>query len=183
VNYQLFELLNRGAGRVDGLDDVMEFAAERLIYVVFAAGAALFALALYRGRSRAVLESGVALAIAFAAATGLTHLSREPRPFQSHQVHQLVAHGGGVSLPSDHATAAFAVAFAVGAFLHRRWGMVLAAAAVLIGLSRVWVGLHYPGDILAAAVIAGLAVLEVKLWTRWWARAQQSATMVLPRGR
>jgi hypothetical protein len=48
-------------------------------------------------------------------------------------------------MPSDHATAAFAIAFAVGVFLHREWGVALAVVAVLIGLSRVWVGVHYPG--------------------------------------
>jgi undecaprenyl-diphosphatase len=170
VNYHLFELINQQAGRADGVDDVMEFAATWLIYVVFAVGAVLVAVALHRGRIRPVLEIGAVLVLAFAAATGLQHLSRELRPFQTHQVHQLIAHEGGVSLPSDHATAAFAIAFAVGLFLHRDWGVALAVLAVMIGLSRVWVGVHYPGDILAAAVIATLAGLEVKvcsLWTSW----------------
>ena len=70
-------------------------------------------------------------------------------------------------MPSDHATAAFAIAFAVGVFLHRRWGAALTVVAVVIGMARVWVGLHYPGDILAGAVIAALAALEVKVYSRW----------------
>jgi hypothetical protein len=44
--------------------------------------------------------------------------------------------------------------------------------AVLIGLSRVWVGVHYPGDILAAAVVAALATLEVKVCSMWTSRPQ-----------
>jgi undecaprenyl-diphosphatase len=174
VNYHLFELINQRAGRSDGVDDVMEFAATWLIYAVFAVAAGLVAVAAYRRKVRPVLEIGAVLVLAFAAAIGLEHLSRELRPFQSHQVHQLIAHDGGVSLPSDHATAAFAIAVAVGVFLHRRWGLVLTVAAVVIGLSRVWVGVHYPGDILAAVVIAALAVLEVKVcsvWTPLWPSA------------
>lgn len=167
VNYHLFELINQRAGRSDGVDDVMEFAATRLIYAVFVVAAALVALALYRGQVRSVLETAAVLVLAFAAAVGLKLLSRELRPFQTHQVHQLIAHGGGVSLPSDHATAAFAIAFAIGMFLHRGWGVLLAVVAVLIGLSRVWVGVHYPGDILAAVVIAALAMLEVKVCSVW----------------
>jgi undecaprenyl-diphosphatase len=170
VNYHLFELINQQAGRADGIDDVMEFAATWLVYAVFAVAAALIAGALYRRRLRPVLEVGATLVLAFVAAVGLEHLSRQLRPFQSHQVHQLIAHDAGVSMPSDHATAAFAIAFAVGVFLHRGWGVALAVVAVLIGLSRVWVGVHYPGDILAAVVIATLAVLEVKvcsMWTPW----------------
>jgi undecaprenyl-diphosphatase len=167
VNYHLFELINQRAGRADGIDDVMEFAAKWLIYAVFAAAAALLAVATYRRQFRPVLEVGAVLALAFAGSIGLEHLSRQLRPFQTHPVHQLIAHGGGVSMPSDHATAAFAIAFAVGVFLHRGWGAALTVVAVLIGLSRVWVGVHYPGDILAAAMIAALAVLEVKVCSMW----------------
>jgi undecaprenyl-diphosphatase len=167
VNYQLFALINGPAGRCDGLDDAMEFAAARLIYVIFAVSAVLGAMALYRRRLRPVLELGVALLLAFAGAALLAHLSEQVRPFQSHHVHQLIAHDPGISLPSDHATAAFALALGVYAFLSRRWGVILGLAALAVGYSRVWVGVHYPGDILAAAVIAGLAVLEVAMWSRW----------------
>jgi membrane-associated phospholipid phosphatase len=67
------------------------------------------------------------------ASTALGRLSREVRPFQSHQVHQLIAHAPGASMPSDHATAAFAIAFGVGLFLSRRWGVVLGIAGAVIG--------------------------------------------------
>jgi undecaprenyl-diphosphatase len=167
VNFQLFELLNREAGRFDGLDDVMEFAATRLIYGVFAVAAVLVALALHRRQWRPVGRLGVTLVLAFAAATALAHVSKQLRPFQSHHVHQLVPHGPGVSMPSDHATAAFAIAFGVALFLSRRWGIVLTVAALAIGVARVWVGLHYPGDVLAGAAIAALAAAEVLVWSRW----------------
>jgi undecaprenyl-diphosphatase len=167
VNYHLFELLNRAAGRVDSLDDVMEFLAARLIYPVFAVATALVVVSLYRRRLRPVLRFGTTLTVAFVLATLLAQMSREVRPFQTHQVHQLVSHGPGVSMPSDHATAAFAVAFGVALFLHRDWGIVLMVAALAIGIARIWVGVHYPGDIIAGAVVAGLAALEVYVWTRW----------------
>jgi undecaprenyl-diphosphatase len=161
VNYRLFELINGPAGRIDVLDDAMEFAATWLIWLSFAVSGALAAWSLRRGRVRPVADFGVALLLAFAAATVLSHLSGQVRPFQSHPVHQLIAHGPGVSLPSDHATAAFALAFGVYALLGRGWGVVLTVVALAVGFARVWVGVHYPGDILAAAIIAGLAVLQV----------------------
>lgn len=167
VNLRLFHLINDLAGRIDAADDVMEFAATWLIYLIFAASAVLVAVALCRRRVRPVLQLGVALFLAFAAATVLSHLSRQLRPFQTHHVHQLIAHGPGVSLPSDHATAAFALAFGIYAFLSRGWGIAFTMAALAVGIARVWVGVHYPGDILAAAVIAGLAVLEVAMAARW----------------
>jgi undecaprenyl-diphosphatase len=167
VNFQLFELVNGHAGRLDAVDDVMEFAATWLIYLIFAAAAVLVAISLHRRRLRPVIELGLALFIAFAAATVLSHLNDQLRPFQTHQVHQLIAHAPGVSLPSDHATAAFALAFGVYAFLSHGWGIVLGVAALAVGVSRIWVGVHYPGDIVAAVIIAALAVLEVVAWNRW----------------
>jgi undecaprenyl-diphosphatase len=161
VNYQLFELINNAAGRHDGVDDLMEFAATWLIYPLFAVAAALAGRALYHHRLQAVIELGGTLFLAFAASTILAHLSTEVRPFQTHAVHQLVAHEPGASLPSDHATAAFTLAVGVGVFLHRGWGWTLALAAVAVGFARVWVGVHYPGDIAAAALIAVLAGLLV----------------------
>lgn len=66
-----------------------------------------------------------------------------------------VAPSGDPSFPSDHAAAAFAIAFAV-LFLSRRAGVGFLVAAAAIGLDRVMIGLHYPGDI-AAGLVVGLA--------------------------
>ncbi|MEU8300352.1 phosphatase PAP2 family protein [Micromonospora sp. NPDC048909] len=158
MNYRLFELVNGHAGQVDGIDDVMEFAARYLIYLVFAVAAVLGAVALLRGRLRPVIALGAALAVALLATLIVSHLNGEVRPFQTHHVHQLIPHDNGVSLPSDHATAAFTVAFGATVFLSRGWGMMLAVLATMIGASRVWVGVHYPADILAGLAIAALAV-------------------------
>ncbi|MFI5934218.1 phosphatase PAP2 family protein [Actinoplanes sp. NPDC051494] len=166
MNYRLFELVNDHAGRFDAVDDVMEFVATWVIYLIFAVVAVLVAVALYHRRARQVIELGVALFFAFAAATVVSHVSGEQRPFQNHPAHQLVAHEPGVALPSDHATAAFALAFGVYAFLSRAWGITLGVAAVAVGFSRIWVGVHYPGDIAAAVIIAGVAVSGVVVWNR-----------------
>lgn len=70
-----------------------------------------------------------------------------------------VAPSGDPSFPSDHAAAAFAIGFAV-LFLSRRVGAGFLVAAAAIGLDRVLIGLHYPGDI-AAGLIVGLAAAGV----------------------
>ena len=63
------------------------------------------------------------------------------------------------SFPSDHSTAAFAIAFAVF-FLSRKVGIGFLVAATMVALSRVFVGLHYPSDVAAGALIgAGSAWL------------------------
>jgi undecaprenyl-diphosphatase len=167
VNYDLFELINNNAGRWEALDQVMRFAATALIYVVFAVVAVAAGLGLRRRRFRTVLLLTVTLGLAWGGAAVLVRLTDQSRPFQSHHVHQLIPHDTGVSLPSDHATAAFAMAFGVFAFLDRRLGAALAVVGIVIGFARVWVGVHYPGDIAAAAVIAALATVLVWIFDRW----------------
>ncbi|MCP2323494.1 undecaprenyl-diphosphatase [Hamadaea flava] len=175
MNYSLFSLINGWAGRSDGLDDVMEFLATALIYVVFAVAAGLVVHALFRRRLRALALIGASLVLAFAAATMVSHLSGQVRPFQTHRVHQLIAHTAGVSLPSDHATAAFTIAAGIGVFLHRGWALALGVCALAIGFARVWVGVHYPGDILAGFVIAVAAVVVVAVADRFLRRRQAHA--------
>ncbi|MEU0556703.1 phosphatase PAP2 family protein [Dactylosporangium sp. NPDC006015] len=80
--------------------------------------------------------------------------------------YELIPHDAGGSLPSDHATAAFTIAVAIGWFLYRRWGITLLVTATVVGVARIWVGVHYPGDILAGLGIALASVLVIEAATR-----------------
>jgi undecaprenyl-diphosphatase len=162
MNYHLLRTVNGWTGNGPA-DAVMRFAARDLIFAAFAVFAALCLQRLLRRQWGAVIQAGTGLALAFALGLLAANLHAERRPFTAHpQVHQLIPHAAGQSFPSDHATAAFALAFAGLAFLSRRWGLVLLGAAALIGFARVYAGVHYPGDILGSAVVAGLAVTAVQ---------------------
>ncbi|OKI65995.1 phosphatase PAP2 family protein [Micromonospora sp. CB01531] len=180
MNYHLFELINAAAGRSDPVDDIFEWAAMWLIFVLGVV-AAVPVLCSVRSRPAAVVRVAGALAVAFVVGQVVAAVSTEVRPFQTHSVHQLIPHAAGPSLPSDHATAAFAVAFAVGAFLSRRWGVALTVLATIIGFARVWAGVHYPADILAGVFIAAAAVAVVHTGGRAydrWARQRSSRPTV-----
>ena len=79
----------------------------------------------------------------------------EPRPFAVFPHALLLGHrSADPSFTSDHATMAGAIA--VGLFLvSRRLGAVAATAAVLMAFARVYVGAHYPVDVLAGLVLGG----------------------------
>ena len=111
----------------------------------------------------------IAAAVALAANQVIAHLWTRPRPFTEHPAltHVLAARTTDPSFPSDHAAAAFAIAFAVLAF-SRRGGIGFLVAATLIGLSRVALGMHYPSDVLAGALVGfGAATLVTTLGRPW----------------
>lgn len=106
----------------------------------------------------ALASAGVALLINQA----IGQLWARERPATAHPTEAhlfFVAPSSDPSFPSDHAGAAFAIAFAVF-FVSRRTGIAFLVAAAAIALDRVLIGLHYPGDITAGAVV-GLAAAGV----------------------
>lgn len=83
-----------------------------------------------------------------------------PRPFLISGNTPLVNYSSDGSFPSNHTAAAFAIAVTV--FLHhRRLGSVLIILALLIGVSRIFGGVHYPVDIIGGAVIGSLIAWSV----------------------
>ena len=78
------------------------------------------------------------------------------RPFASHpSAHVWGSRSHDPSFPSDHASAAYAIAFAVFCF-DRVVGSIFLAAATVIAVGRVFIGAHYPADV-AAGMLVGLA--------------------------
>lgn len=100
----------------------------------------------------------------------------QPRPFQyDPRVHQLdEAPGGG--LPSGHAQNAVAVWGYLAAQFQRAWLWWLAGLlVVLISLSRLYLGMHFPTDLMGGYVL-GLPILLLYLWLEpgleAWLKAQ-----------
>ncbi len=76
----------------------------------------------------------------------------------------------GNAFPSGHAANNFALATVLAVF-YRRWGWLYFLPATLVAFSRVYVGSHYPSDILVAAIIgAGCGCLVLALLETIWRR-------------
>ncbi|MDR0267368.1 phosphatase PAP2 family protein [Paenibacillus sp.] len=68
------------------------------------------------------------------------------------------------SFPSGHTTAAFSLAIPL-ILGHPEWIYLFLPLSCLVGISRIYLGLHYPSDVLAGAVIGtSVAVATVALW-------------------
>ena len=120
---------------------------------------ALAALSGKTGR-RAALAGLAAMVVGSSSSEVLKSLVMYPRPFVSlSDVRLLVSPPGSYSFPSVNATYAFAASS--GASLTARrllgrlpvWSWGFLALAVAVSYSRVYVGVHYPGDVLSGAII------------------------------
>lgn len=95
-----------------------------------------------------------------------------PRPAQLGMGMQWVEHALRPSFPSMHATGAFALAQALtlGCTRHRRWVMAAAwGLALSMAWSRIHLGVHFPSDVLAGALVgicSATLVWRAALWLR-----------------
>ena len=94
----------------------------------------------------------------------ITAIWYHPRPFEIGLGRQLLDHAAEASFPSDHATLMFGLAIPLLlATQTRRWGAVVLALGFGVAWSRIYLGVHFPLDMIGAFGVAGLASLVVRL--------------------
>ncbi len=72
----------------------------------------------------------------------------------------VLAQAGRFSFPSNHAANMMALSV-IAVYFYRKYGWLVFAAALLVGYSRIYVGVHYPLDVLAGFILGGLSALLV----------------------
>jgi membrane-associated phospholipid phosphatase len=169
MDMSLLRPLNRLFVHHDGLEDVL-VAYSNASEIVFL-GLLIAAFLIVRGNParrlatrRAVVAAGLSAGLALVVAQVISRIVDRPRPFVAHPhaVHLFSAHAADPGFPSDHATAAFAIAVAL-LLRSRRWGAIALAAAVILAATRVAMGIHYPTDVLAGAVVGSMSALLLSL--------------------
>ncbi|MER7156248.1 phosphatase PAP2 family protein [Streptomyces lydicus] len=124
-----------------------------------------------RGRLRAVACAVAVLAVGQAVRYGLMELLARPRPTTA----DWVGRASGYAFPSGHATTsalaagllAWGIARYAGRGPARTWCAVLALWAVAVGLTRVYLGVHWPGDVLGGWLLAGTVLSLALLLERY----------------
>jgi undecaprenyl-diphosphatase len=132
--------------------DVVAVALARFTSVAEVALALALPLAAGHRGMAALWRAARALLMATGIVWGLQAYVPRPRPYTAGRVRQLVERRPGPSFPSRHVASAFALAVPAWR-ADRRLGGAMLALAALLGLSRVYSGLHYPSDVLAGAAI------------------------------
>lgn len=99
-------------------------------------------------------------ALAYAVAFVIHHVWSRPRPYMSHPISHPWSSTTDASFPSDHATVSFAIAFAVLAF-DPIIGALFVVIALVIAVGRLFIGAHFPSDVVAGLGIGLIAAAVV----------------------
>jgi undecaprenyl-diphosphatase len=170
MDYVAFKFVN-GLSGTGLLDTVMTLLARDLAQILVGIVVLLFLIpwSRLRGERRnAAVLAAAAAGMALAINQPLGHLIDRARPYVTHPTHAhlLIARSHDPSFPSDHATGAFALAFGIWLY-DRTVGAVLLLLAAVMAFARVYVGTHYPGDVLGGALMGiGVATVLYVLPTR-----------------
>jgi undecaprenyl-diphosphatase len=161
-DYHLFRWANNLAARHDGFEDVLKAYAQisEILFLL-----SLVALFLFFGPRlrRAAVAAGLSAGLALLVAHFLAAAVDRSRPFVDHPLaHNFLSHSTDPGFPSDHATGAFAIAFAL-VLRDRLVGGIALVFALILSFGRVALGAHYPSDVFAGAILglAGALVLWI----------------------
>ena len=164
MDYRLYHAINQFVASHDWLGRILGVIETWAVPIFALATMALWLLARPGGPRKWKLASASALAsagVALLIAQVIAKTWPRERPFVAHpDAHVWGSRSHDPSFPSDHASAAFAIAFTILLFDLTAGSIFLAAAAV-IAIGRVFVGAHYPADVLAGALVALAASLLV----------------------
>ena len=111
----------------------------------------------------ALLDATCAALIGLGIAQGITAIWYHPRPFEIGLGRQILDHAAEASFPSDHATFMFSLAIPLLCRTgSRRWGVALLLLGFAVAWSRIYLGVHFPLDMLGAFGVAAFA--SILIW-------------------
>lgn len=139
------------------LNSLMMFGAEYLVYLTLL-GILMITFKGKVGERKALLLTLLALPIVVIIIKAIHLIFYEPRPFVSLNIEPLISHKADASFPSRHTSIMSAIAFAY-LYCKSKWAPILILLTFWVGLSRIYVGVHYPLDILGAVIVGIVAVI------------------------
>ncbi|MCL6548648.1 MAG: undecaprenyl-diphosphatase [Alicyclobacillus sp.] len=158
----LYHFVNHFAGHLGWLDDGMKFVAKDAleVYAVLFVVAWLALPRTEEDKRHALVVSFCSGVLALLINVVISHIWFRPRPFTvlpKGTFTQLIPHAPDASFPSDHASGAFAFASGVWGRGAKWVSYLFTAVAVVTMIARVYVGVHWPTDVLASFVVGVLA--------------------------
>ena len=164
LNLSLFSWINASPEATNTSIHFAIFIANDLLYCMIL----LFAWFWLRGNydtKKQILKAFIFTSIAILISQCISHVYYHPRPFVMEVGRTLIYHAPNGSFPSDHMLIFSTIAFSYLFSAQRKLGGFLLIMAWLVAWSRVYLGVHFPLDMLGAFLLAfALNFFGLKLW-------------------
>lgn len=164
LNLSLFSWINASPEASNTSIHFAIFIANDLLYYMIL----LFAWFWLRGNydtKKQILKAFIFTSIAILISQCISHVYYHPRPFVMEVGRTLIYHAPNGSFPSDHMLIFSSIAFSYLFSAQRKLGIFLLIMAWLVAWSRVYLGVHFPLDMLGAFLLAfALNFFGLKLW-------------------
>jgi len=166
INYSLFQGINKFAGYNPIFDITAELTAEYLPFLFILLMMYYWFFKKDNTSRINLLSVGWSTLLALFINFLITPFYFHPRPFMVHIGKLLISHGPETSFPSDHATFMFSIAFMFLSFDEfRKMGIILSLLALIGGVARVFVGVHFPFDIagsMGVSLVSTIVIFALK---------------------
>ena len=178
LNLTLFSWINASPEASNTSIHFAIFIANDLLYCMIL----LFAWFWLRGNydtKKQILKAFIFTSIAILISQCISHVYYHPRPFVMEVGRTLIYHAPNGSFPSDHMLIFSSIAFSYLFSAQRKLGISLLVMAWLVAWSRVYLGVHFPLDMLGAFLLAfALNFFGLKLWNLYKDKIMQWALTI-----
>ena len=178
LNLSLFSWINASPEASNTSIHFAFFIANGLLYCMIL----LFAWFWLRGNydtKKQILKAFIFTSIAILISQCISHVYYHPRPFVMEVGRTLIYHAPNGSFPSDHMLIFSSIAFSYLFSAQRKLGISLLVMAWLVAWSRVYLGVHFPLDMLGAFLLAfALNFFGLKLWNLYKDKIMQWALTI-----
>ena len=178
LNLSLFSWINASPEASNTSIHFAIFIANDLLYCMIL----LFAWFWLRGNydtKKQILKAFIFTSIAILISQCISHVYYHPRPFVMEVGRTLIYHAPNGSFPSDHMLIFSTIAFSYLFSAQRKLGGFLLIMAWLVAWSRVYLGVHFPLDMLGAFLLAfALNFFGLKLWNLYKEKIMQWALTI-----
>lgn len=165
LNIYLFHGINSLATQYPVLDNIVIFTAHDLnaVFIIFL----MLLLAFKWKEYNFLFIKTLFIVLSSILLSDLIELFyHHPRPFQLDLGHKLIGHGSSSSFPSQHTLTVVVIAFSYLSAGFKKIGILGLVLALVVGFSRIYVGVHFPFDVLGSFVIGFLLVVASNAFIR-----------------
>jgi undecaprenyl-diphosphatase len=155
MNIELFKFINNLAYKNSVLDVIMIVFSKYVPYLFMAIIAIVFLIGIFKKNNeyrKSMVSTFVFTIMNLFISFIVGSIYYVDRPFVHNKVNLLFPHVKDASLPSDHATGTMSIALGLGKY-NKAISVTLSILSLIVGFSRVYVGHHYPADVISAYIL------------------------------